>query len=97
MARLDEEAVGGVVRRMDEERAAGMTRLAGRLAEQGVLRNDLSVKDAEHILMMLSSFESFDALHTGQGLSTKRTTELLLETAERTLYAKPYERRRSRA
>jgi AcrR family transcriptional regulator len=95
MAQLDEEAVGGVVRRMDEERAAGMTRLAGRLAEQGALRKDLGVKDAEHILMMLSSFESFDVLYTGRGLSTKRTIELLVETAERALYAKPYKRRRS--
>jgi AcrR family transcriptional regulator len=95
MAQLDQEAVGGVVRRMDEERAAGMTRLAGRLAEQGVLRKDLSVKDAEHILMLLSSFESFDVLYTGRGLSTKRTIELLVETAERALYAKPYKRQRS--
>ena len=88
MAQLDEQAVGGVVRRMDEERAAGMARLTNRLAAQGVLREDLSVKNAEHILMMLSSFESFDALHTLRGLSTKRTTELLIQTAEYTLYAK---------
>ena len=92
MAQLDEQAVGGVVRRMDEERSAGMSRLAKRLAEQGVLREDLSVKDAEHILMMLTSFESFDALHTLRGLSTKRATELLVETAERTLYTKPHKR-----
>lgn len=95
MAQLDEQAVGGVVRRMDEERSAGMSRLAKRLAEQGVLREDLSVKDAEHILMMLTSFESFDALHTLRGLSTKRATELLVETAERTLYAKPHKRPRT--
>jgi AcrR family transcriptional regulator len=95
MARLDEQAVGGVVRRMDEERSAGMSRLAKRLAEQGVLRDDLSVKDAEHILMMLTSFESFDALHTLRGLSTKRATELLVETAERTLYGKPHKRPRT--
>ena len=90
MAQLDEQAVGGVVRRMDEERAAGMARLTNRLAAQGVLREDLSVKNAEHILMMLSSFESFDALHTLRGLSTKRTTELLIQTAEYTLYAKSH-------
>jgi AcrR family transcriptional regulator len=95
MAQLDEQAVGGVVRRMDEERSAGMSRLAKRLAEQGVLREDLSAKDAEHILMMLTSFESFDALHTLRGLSTKRATELLVETAERTLYAKPHKRPRT--
>ena len=89
MARLDEEAVGGVVRRMDEERAAGMARVAGRLAEQGALRKGLGVKDAENVLWVLSSFESFDSLCTGRGLSTKRATELLIDTAERALYAKP--------
>ena len=90
MAQLDEQAVGGAVRRKEEERAAGMRRLAGRLAEQGVLREDLSVEDAEHVLWVLTSFESFDSLYTGRGLSTDRTVELLIDTAERALYAKPY-------
>jgi hypothetical protein len=67
-----------------------MRRLAGRLAEQGVLRDDLDVEDAEHVLWMLSSFESFDLLHTGRGLSTERAVELLIDTAERTLYQEPY-------
>ena len=92
MAHLDEQAVGGAVRRMDEERAGGMARLAGRLAEQGVLREGLSVEDAEHVLWVLTSFESFDALYTGRGMSTDRTVELLIEMAERALYAKPWER-----
>lgn len=92
MAQLDEQAVGGAVTRKEEERAAGMRRLAGRLAEQGVLREGLSVEDAEHVLWVLTSFESFDSLHTGRGLSTDRTVALLVETAERALYAKPYER-----
>jgi AcrR family transcriptional regulator len=90
MAQLDEQAVGGVVRRMDEERASAMARLARRLAEQGVLREGVSIEDAEHVLWMLSSFESFDALYTGRGLSTDRAIELLIETAERALYTKPY-------
>lgn len=89
MAQLDEQAVGGVVRRMDEERAAGMARLAGRLAEQGALRADLSLEDAAHVLWMLTSFESFDLLFTGRGLSLDRTVELLIDTAERALYAHP--------
>jgi AcrR family transcriptional regulator len=95
MAQLDENAVGGVVRRMDEERAGGMARLAARLAEQGALRKDLSVEDAEHVLWVLTSFESFDALYTGRGMSTDRAVELLIDTAERALYAKPYGRQRS--
>jgi len=86
MAQLDEQAVGDVVRRMDEERAAGMKRLVGRLVEQGVLRDDLDAADAEHVLWMLSSFESLDSLLTKRGLSTERAVELLIETAERTLY-----------
>jgi AcrR family transcriptional regulator len=87
MAQLDEQAVGGVVRRMDEERAAAMARLANRLAEQGALRAGLSVDDAEQVLWMLSSFESFDSLYTGRGLSTDRTAGLLIEVAERALYS----------
>ena len=90
MAQLDEQAVGGVVRRMDEERAAAMARLASRLDEQGVLREELSVSDAEHVLWLLTSFESFDALYAGRGLSTRRTRELLIDSAERALYAKPF-------
>jgi AcrR family transcriptional regulator len=89
MAQLDEGAVGGLVKKMDEERAAGMTRLVGRLAEQGALRDGLSGEDAAHIMMVLSSFESFDLLYTGRGLSTERTIELLIEAAEGALYAKP--------
>ena len=90
MAQLDEQAVGGAVRRMEEERAAGMARLAGRLAEQGVLRDGVSVDDAEQVLWVLTSFESFDSLYTGRGMSTDRAVELLIGTAERALYAKPY-------
>jgi AcrR family transcriptional regulator len=90
MAQLDEQSVGGVVRRMDEERAAGMTGLVSRLADQRVLREDLSVEDAEHVLWMLTSFESFDLLYTGRGLSIDRTVELLIDAAERALYAEPY-------
>ena len=67
-----------------------MRRLAGRLTEQGVLRKDLSTKDAEHVLWVLTSFESFDSLYTGRGMSTARAVALLIDTAERTLYAKPY-------
>jgi len=89
MAQLDEQAVGGVVRRMDEERAVGMARLAGRLAEQGVLREGVSPADAERVLWMLTSFESFDLLFTGRSLSTRRATEILVDIAERALYAEP--------
>ena len=79
-----------MVSRMDEERAAGMARLAGRLAEQGVLRDGVGPADAERVLWVLTSFESFDLLFTGRGLSTRRATEILVEIAEQALYAKPH-------
>jgi AcrR family transcriptional regulator len=85
MAQLDERAVGEAVRKREESRAAGMTRLAGRLAEQDLLRPDVTVEDAEHILWVLTSFESFDLLHTGRGLSNEAAAELLFATAERAL------------
>jgi hypothetical protein len=90
MAQLDEQAVGGAVKRRGEARAEGMRRVAARLAEQGVLRKGLTAQEAEHILWVLTSFESFDLLYTGRGLSLDETVELLIETAERALYVKPY-------
>jgi AcrR family transcriptional regulator len=74
------------LKEMDDERANAMRRIAGTLKEQGVLREGLSVKDAEHILWMLSSFESFDELYTNRGLSTSRTIRLLTTTVENALY-----------
>ena len=85
MAQLDERAVGEAVRKREESRAAGMARLAGRLAEQDLLRPGMSVEDAEHILWVLTSFESFDLLYTGRGLSKSAVAELLSATAERAL------------
>jgi hypothetical protein len=43
------------------------------------------------VLWVLTSFESFDLLFTSRGLSTRRATEILVDIAERALYAKPYE------
>jgi AcrR family transcriptional regulator len=85
MAQLDEQAVGDAVRRREERRAAGMKRLARRLGEQDLLRPDVSVDDAEQILWVLTSFESFDLLYTRRGLSREAVADLLFATAERAL------------
>ena len=45
-----------------------MTHLARRLRASGVLRDDVSAKQAERVLWVLASFESFDSLYTGLGL-----------------------------
>jgi AcrR family transcriptional regulator len=85
MAKLDPEAVGGAVHRWEEERAAAMTRIARQLDEQGALRAGVGVEEANDVLWMLSSFESFDLLYTGRGLPLDTVVERLTETAERAL------------
>ena len=91
MAQLDEDAVGGAVRIQETERAAAMARMAKRLAEQGVLREGLTATGAEDILWVITSFESFDSLFNGRGLTEGQVSERLIETGERALYAEPYD------
>jgi hypothetical protein len=85
MAQLDEEAVGGAIGRIEAERSRGMLRLARRLDEQGLLRDDVTVEDAAHTLWVMTSFDAFDLLFTGRGLSLEETTRLLAGAAERAL------------
>jgi AcrR family transcriptional regulator len=87
MAQLDADAVGGSVQRWEEERAAAMTRIAGQLSEQGYLRPGVGVEEANDILWVVTSFESFDLLYTGRGLPLYTVVERLTETAERALLA----------
>jgi AcrR family transcriptional regulator len=85
MAQLDAEAVGGAVQKLEEGRAAGMAVQAQRLAEQGILHADVTVDAATDLLCLLTSFDSFDLLHTGRGLPAARAAELLITAAERSL------------
>jgi AcrR family transcriptional regulator len=85
MAQVDEEAVGGAVRRTEEERARGIARLARRLAGQGALRPGVSADEATDVLWMLSSFDSFDSLYAERGLPVDRVADTLTAIAERTL------------
>jgi AcrR family transcriptional regulator len=85
MARLDPESVGGAVDRMEERRRGGMVHLANRLAEDGVLRDDVTADQAVDLLWMLCSFEAFDLLHTGRGMSVDEAADVLATTAERAL------------
>jgi AcrR family transcriptional regulator len=85
MAQLDEEAVGGAIQRIEERRARGMIRLARRLARQKALRPDVDTKFAAHLLWVLASFDTFDALYTDRGLSVDEVGDILVATAERSL------------
>lgn len=85
MAQLDAEAVGGAVQRLERGRAEGMSGLAGRLAEQGVLRDGLTAAQAADVLWLLTSFDSFDLLYTGRALQPDRVVATLVSTAEHAL------------
>jgi hypothetical protein len=89
MAQPASDSVGGAVADVEHERAGGLAHLARRLAEDGVLREDVTVDEALDVLWVLASFESFDLLFTGRGLPLDRAVELLVTTAERTLLREP--------
>ena len=85
MEELDPDAVGGTVRRIEERRAEGMSWAARRLRDQGYLRPGVGVSEAAHILWVQASFDAFDLLYTGRGLSAKRVADLLVAVTERSL------------
>src|SRR5688572_21246680 len=85
MARLDPDAVGQVIERTETDRKHGMKHLAMRLAEDGYLRDDITVEQALDLLWVLGSFDAFYLVHAGRKLSVDDAADLLSLTAERTL------------
>jgi AcrR family transcriptional regulator len=83
MAMIDPESAGGAMQRMEERRSGGMAYLARRLAEQNVLRPDVTEADAAHILYLITSFDAFDLFYTGRGLSVAEVARLLVDMADR--------------
>jgi AcrR family transcriptional regulator len=82
-AALDPEATAGAMQRADEGRAGGMEYLAKRLAEQDLLRPDVTEEEAANILYLMTGFDSFDQLYTGRGLPVDEVSRLMVATAER--------------
>lgn len=85
MAELDADAVGGAIARIEENRAGGMAHLADRLAEQEVLRPEVTPERAADLLWLLTSFDGFDQLYTGRGRRADEVSRTLVEAAERSL------------
>lgn len=82
MTKLDPDAVGGAVERMEARRAEGMAWASRRLARQKQLKPGVSAARAAHVLWLVASFEAFDLLYTGRGLSARETGGLLAVTFE---------------
>jgi AcrR family transcriptional regulator len=85
MGRLDPASVGGAVEKMKKERAGGMAYVARRLAEDSVLRDDVSVEQATDMLWVLGSFDTFDALCSDRGKSTDEAIGQIVWMAENAL------------
>lgn len=85
MAALDQDAIGGAIGRIEEDRAGGMAHLAQRLADQDILRADVTAEQAADLLWLLTSFDGFDLLYTGRGLTPGQIADTLVTTAERAL------------
>jgi AcrR family transcriptional regulator len=67
-------------------RREGMQKLAQRMRDQGVLRDDVAVGEAADILWIITSFETFDQLYRGRGLTPKQVGDRLKAITSRTLY-----------
>ena len=85
MEKLDADAAGGAIARIEEQRSAGMAGLARRLKRAGELRDGVSATRAAHVLWIAASFEAFDLLHAGRGLAAGAIAEILVDGAERAI------------
>jgi AcrR family transcriptional regulator len=83
---LEPEAVRRAFEVVERGRAEGQRRMAERLAEQGHLPPDVTIEEATDILWVITSFETFDQLYTGRGLSEADTAARLVMMAERALW-----------
>ena len=85
MQELEPEAVGGAIGRIEEQRAEGMMWLARRLSRQKQLQPGIKIKEAAHVLWIATSFDAFDLLYKGRGLSADETARTLVENTERAI------------
>jgi hypothetical protein len=81
---LDPDAAEAIVV-LEHGRAPAMRALAQRLKDQGYLRPDIGVTEAADVLWVLTSFDTFDQLYTGRGLSRATVANRIVGMAERAL------------
>ncbi|MBO3744785.1 TetR/AcrR family transcriptional regulator [Streptosporangiaceae bacterium NEAU-GS5] len=82
MAALHRGPLADAVRRNEREREGGMRHLAQRLADQDLLKPGVTAGEAADVLYVIASFEAFDLLFTGRGLSADEAGDRLVAMAE---------------
>lgn len=85
LAAVDRDASSAAAR-LNRGRQQGMRRLAERMREQGVLRDDVTVEEASDVLWIITSFETFAQLYRGRSLTPQQIGDRLLAITRRTLY-----------
>jgi AcrR family transcriptional regulator len=84
LAAIDPDGVAAVAA-IEDGRRPGMRRLAELLSAQGYLRPGLSIEEAVDLLTVVTSFQSFDELYAGSGLSAETVADRLIALAERSV------------
>ena len=85
LAAVDRDASSAAAR-LNLGRRDGMRRLAERMRDQGVLRDDVTVDEAADVLWVVTSFETFAQLYRGRSLTPQQVGERLMAIVRRTLY-----------
>jgi AcrR family transcriptional regulator len=89
MSSLDPDAVGGAIEGWEDRRTAGLAAIAARLDKAGLLRPGVTAKQAADQLWIYTSFDVFDLLFTGRGMSVEETSGAIIDMAVRSLLADP--------
>ena len=76
-----DQAAADLVERQRRDRRGEMTRLVGHLRQAGVMREDVTDREALVILMLLTSYESYRELRHA-GVSDRAAVSTLLSTAQ---------------
>ena len=72
--------------RLNFGRREGMRKIAQRMHDQGVLRDDVTVDEASDVLWLITSFETFGQLYRERRLTPPQVGERLMAMTRRTLY-----------
>src|SRR6266545_4097032 len=83
--RLDPDGAGRAIARSERRRFASMGWLANRLHEQHHLRSDVTLEHAAHVIWLLASFDAYDLLAAGRGLTPDEILHTLAQNAEHAL------------
>lgn len=85
LSAVDRDASSAAAR-LNFGRREGMRKLAQRMHDQGVLRDDVTVDEAADVLWIITSFETFEQLYRGRSLTPAQVGERLMAITRRTLY-----------